>query len=155
MIEMDLLIAGLVAVAVYIYLGYAMPNRMPYDSKSAEFEESDPTRRRGPAATRLSRGAAIAISLGLVTLFAALLKFAPSLDLVVALAIVAVSLWVTVDSYKVRLQTYETRIALRPIALFYAMLFLWPVFFPWYLITCSKIGDGTLHKKSSRADPRN
>lgn len=140
-------------MAVFIYLSYALPNRMSYESKAAEFEEPDRTPSRGPGATRLSRGSAIAISLGLVALFASLLKFAPSLDLVVGLLIVAVSLWVTVDSHKVRLQSYETRIALRPIAMFYAMIFLWPVFFPWYLITCSKIGDGTLPKRSNRPDP--
>ena len=152
---MDLLMAALVAVAVFIYLGRALPNRALHGSKQLEFDESDATVRRGFTATRLSRWAAIAISLGSIVLFGALLKFAPSLDIIVALAIVAISLWVTADSYQVRLRTYRTRLALHPIALFNAMMFLWPVVFPWYLIVCSKIGDGTLPKKSDRGDPGN
>ncbi len=148
---MDLLISALVALAVFIWLGRALPNRALHDSKTSEFDEPDAAPRRGLAATKLSRWAAITISLGSVALWGALLKFAPSLDVVVALAIVAISLWVTVDSYKVRLRTYQTRIALHPIALFNAMMFLWPVVFPWYLIVCSKIGDGTLPKKSGYA----
>ena len=152
---MDLLIAALVAVAVFIYLGRALPNRALYDSKRSQFEEADAIPTNPLSSTKLSRWSAIAISLGLVALFGALLRFAPSLDVFVALAIVVISLWVTVDSHKVRLRTYQTRIALHPIALFNAVMFLWPVFFPWYLIVCSKIGDGTLPKKSARADRTN
>jgi hypothetical protein len=152
---MDLLIAALVAVAVFIYLGHALPNRALYDSKRSEFDEADAIPRSSLTTTRLSRWGAIAVALGFVALFAALLKFAPNLDVFVALAIVVISLWVTVDSHKVRLRAYQTRIALHPIALFNAMLFLWPVLFPWYLIICSKIGDGTLPKKSDRADRTN
>jgi hypothetical protein len=150
---MDLLIAALVAVAVFIYLGRALPNRALYSPKQSEFDEPDARPRSGLTATRLSRGAAIAISLGSVALFGGLLKFAPSLDVIVALAIVTISLWVTVDSHKVRLRTYQTRLALHPIALFNAMMFLWPILFPWYLIVCSKIGDGTLPKKTNQGDP--
>lgn len=149
---MDLLIAALVAVAVFIYLGRALPNRALYDSKRWQFDEPDAIPTSTFSATKLPRWGAIAVSLGLIALFGALLKFEPSLDVFVALAIVAISLWVTVDSHKVRLRTYRTRIALHPIALFNAMMFLWPVLFPWYLIVCSKIGDGTLPKKSDRAD---
>lgn len=152
---MDLLIAALVAVAVFIYLGRALPNRALHGSKQLEFDEPHATSRHRLTATRLSRWAAIAISLGSIALFGALLRFAPSLDIIVALAIVAISLWVTADSYQVKLRTYRTRLALHPIALFNAMIFLWPVVFPWYLIVCSKIGDGTLPKKSGRGDPGN
>jgi hypothetical protein len=152
---MDLLIAALVAVAVFIYLGRALPNRALYSSKQPEFDEPDAAPRSKLTATRLSRWAAIAISIGSIALFGALLKFAPSLDVIVALTIVAISLWVTVDSHQVRLRTYRTRLALHPIALFNAMMFLWPVIFPWYLIVCSKIGDGTLPKKSDEKDPEN
>lgn len=63
---MDLLIPGLVAVAVFIYLGRALPNRALYDSKGAGFDEPDATPRSSLAATRLSRWGAVAILLGLV-----------------------------------------------------------------------------------------
>lgn len=151
---MDLLIAGVVAVAVFIYLGRALPTRTLYDP-GAEFDERDGTPRRGLAATKLTRGGAITISLGVIVLFGSLLRFAPSLDTCVAVAIVAISLWATADSHKVRLRTYQTKIALHPIALFNAMMLLWPVFFPWYLIICSKIGDGTLPQKSKGVPPGN
>jgi len=151
----DGLIAGIVAVAVFIYLGYALPNRALYGSRTMESEERGTVSGGRPASTRLSRRGALAISLGLVILFAGLLIFAPGLDAAVALAIVAISLWATVDSHKARLPSYKTRIALHPIALFNVMIFLWPVLFPWYLIVCSKIGDGTLARKSDRVDGGN
>jgi hypothetical protein len=121
---MDLLIVALVAVAVFIYLERALSNRALYDSNRSQFDEPDATPRSRLTATRLSRWGAIAISVGSIALFGALLKFAPSLDVGVALAIVVISLWVTVDSYQVRLRAYQTRIALHPIALFNAMMFL-------------------------------
>jgi hypothetical protein len=145
---MDFLIAALVAVAVFIYLGRALPNRALRDSTPSAFDELDGPPQSGIVTTRLSRRGAIAISFALIAIFGALLKFVPSLDVAVALTIVAISLWVMVDSHKVRLRTYQTRLALHPLVLFNAMMFLWPILFPWYLIVCSKIGDGTLPKKS-------
>jgi hypothetical protein len=133
-------------------LGRALPNRALYHSNRSQSDEPDATPRSRLTATRLSKWGAIAISVGSIALFGALLKFAPSLDVGVALAIVVISPWVTVDSYQVRLRAYQTRIALHPIALFNAMMFLWPIIFPWYLIVCSKIGDGTLPKKPNRGD---
>lgn len=146
----DYVIFGIVAVAVFIYLGYALPNRALYGSQNLESKDLDRAPRGLPPSTRLSRCGALAISLGLVALFATSLTLAPRLDPVVALAIVAISLWATVDSHRVRLWSYKTRIALHPIALFNAMIFLWPVLFPWYLTVCSRIGDGTLARKSDR-----
>lgn len=150
---MDFLIAAFVAVAVFIYLGRAMPNRALRDSIPSVLDETDGPPKNGFVATRLSRGGAIAISFGLLATFGAMLKFVPSLDVAVALTIVAISLWVMVDSHKVRLRAYQTRLALHPLVLFNAMLFLWPILFPWYLIVCSKIGDGTLPKKSHHTRP--
>jgi hypothetical protein len=148
----DALIVGIVAVAVFICLGYALPNRALYGSEPIGPEDRATSSRDRSASTRLSRRGAIAISLGLVTVFAAILIFVPTLDAAVGLAIVALSLWATVDSHKVKLHVYKTRIALRPISLFNAMIFFWPVLFPWYLIVCSKIGDGTLPRKSDFAN---
>jgi hypothetical protein len=142
----DVLIAALVAVAVFICLGRALPN----PSRLQTTDDSAASGRR-PASTRLSRASALAISLGLETLFVMLLRFAPMLGGAVASAIVAISVWTAVDSHKVRLAEYRTRIALSPIALFNVMIFLWPLVFPWYLIVCSKIGDGSLARKSNNA----
>jgi hypothetical protein len=143
----DALIAVIVAVVVFIYLGYALPGRA-LGSETTGPEDRTTISGQRSASTRLSRGGAMAISLGLVTVFAVILIFIPTLGAAVGLAIVALSLWATVDSHKVRLHAYKTRIALRPIALFNAMIVFWPLLFPWYLIVCSKIGDGTLPRKS-------
>jgi hypothetical protein len=151
-VQMDYLIAGIVAVAVFILLGRALPNRALYRHRRGEFEQPGQMPHSAMSATRLSRVGASVVSLGLVVVFGALLWFVPSLDIFVALAVVAISLWATADSYKIGLRGYQTRIALHPIALFNAMMFLWPVFFPWYLIIGSKIGDGTLPRKSDPID---
>ena len=54
---MDLLIAALVAVAVFIYLGRALPNRALYDSKRWQFDETDAIPTSTLSATKLSRWA--------------------------------------------------------------------------------------------------
>ena len=92
--------------------------------------------------------AALAVSLGFILLLAVLLAWERKLAPVAILTVFATSIWAAIDSFRIDLQAYKTRIALRPIALFNAMIVFWPLLFPWYLIVCSKIGDGTLPRKS-------
>jgi hypothetical protein len=144
---MDFVIVVSAAVGVFIYLFYALP-----DSSLRRAQPHQPRRRdevafRGRTSTRLSRRDALTISLGLLLLFAILLSFERRLVALISLVVVATSIWAAVDSVRVDLRCYKTRIALHPILLFNAMYLLWPVMFPWYLIVRSKIDDGSLARK--------
>jgi hypothetical protein len=99
------------------------------------------------SSTALSRSGAIAISVGLILLFVALSILERRMISGVFLFIFATSVWAAIDSDRVGLRSYKTRIALHPLVLFNAMYLLWPVLFPWYLVVCSKIGDGTISRK--------
>jgi hypothetical protein len=96
---------------------------------------------------KLSHRSAIAISVGLVFLLAVLLTYERRLAFVAILVIFITSIWAAIDSHRVGLTGYRTRIALHPLVLFNAMYLMWPVLFPWYLVVCSKIRDGTLARK--------
>jgi hypothetical protein len=53
------------------------------------------------------------------------------------------ALWAALDSSKVQLQRYRSGIAHGPIVLFFGILLLWIVVFPWYLTIRYKIKTGT------------
>jgi hypothetical protein len=98
-------------------------------------------------AISLSRSGAVGISLGLVLVVVALVSYDRRLVPLGVLLIFGTSVWAAIHSDRVSLTSYRTRIALHPLVLFNAMYLLWPVLFPWYLVVCSKIGDGTLARK--------
>lgn len=73
---------------------------------------------------------AIAVSLGSILLFFLLVTYDPRLIPVVIGSIFTMSIWVAVDSAKLELQEYRTRIAVNPLILFNAMYLLWFILFP-------------------------
>ena len=84
-----------------------------------------------------SGGAGMAVLVTLVLLFLMLL--------VTPIPVVLVSaIWAAYDSSKIELSRYRTGISYSPVVLFLAILFLWIVGFPWYLVVRSKIKAGIL-----------
>jgi hypothetical protein len=144
---MNYIIVVSVAVAVFIYLLYALPDSALTNAQPNRPRSSDETAVRAKPLMRLSRRDALIISLGLLLLFAILLSYERQLVALISLIVVATSIWAAVDSVRVGLRGYKTCIALHPILLFNAMYLLWPVLFPWYLIVRSKIDDGSLARK--------
>lgn len=53
------------------------------------------------------------------------------------------AIWAGVDSSKINLKRYESGISYRPIVLFFGVLLLWIIAFPWYLIVRHRIQTGT------------
>jgi hypothetical protein len=144
---MNYIIVVSVAAGVFIYLLYALPDSSMTSSQPRHPRSYDKTAPRAGPSIRLSRRDALAISLGLLLLFAILLSYERQLAALISLIVVATSIWAAIDSVRVDLRCYKTRIALHPILLFNAMYLLWPVLFPWYLVVRSKIDDGSLARK--------
>ena len=144
----DYLIAGLIAAFVFIVFSRALPKPARGGNRFVASEQVHGAERGKFDSTRLSTRQAMAITASLISAFAICIWF--QLHIVVALAILLTSLWASVDSERVRLRTYKTRIALHPLVLFNAMMWLWPLLFPWYLVVCSKIGDGTMTRRQDR-----
>jgi hypothetical protein len=144
---MNYIIVVSAAAGVFIYLLYALPDSSLTSSQPHQPRRRDEAALRARTSIRLSRRDAIIISLGLLLLFAILLSYERQLVALISLIVVATSIWAAVDSVRVDLRCYKTRIALHPILLFNAMYLLWPVLFPWYLIVRSKIDDGSLARK--------
>jgi hypothetical protein len=80
-------------------------------------------------------------------MFFLLVTYDPRLVPLVIVSIFGTSLWVAVDSAKLDLQEYRTKIAVNPLILFNAMYLLWFILFPWYLIVRSQIRAGTLPRR--------
>ncbi len=57
--------------------------------------------------------------------------------------ILITAIWAAVDSSKIHLTRYISGIACGPFVLFLAVLLLWVIAFPWYLIVRHKIQTGT------------
>jgi hypothetical protein len=53
------------------------------------------------------------------------------------------AIWAAVDSSKIHLDRYKSGIAYGPVVLFFGVLLLWIIAFPWYLIVRDKIHTGT------------
>lgn len=135
----------LVALGVYLYLARALPDSAIHGPPGAS--SSAPI---AGLSTRLSRTAALAVSFGLIGIFVVLLIYDRRLAPYISMTVVAISMWAAVDSHRVGLRRYKTRLAVNPILLFNVMYLLWPVLFPWYLLVCSRIGNGTLALKDER-----
>ena len=95
----------------------------------------------------LSWGGAILISLGMMFVVCILVAYARRLAPLIVLIVFATSIWAAVDSARIDLRGYKTRIALHPLVLFNAMYLLWFVLLPWYLVIRSKIRAGTLSRR--------
>ena len=63
------------------------------------------------------------------------------------LATIGTTLWAAVDSSRVRLREYKTKLAAHPAFLAIAMLLLWCIILPWYLVVRSKIRAGQMEKR--------
>lgn len=66
------------------------------------------------------------------------------------LILLPTSLWAAVDSSRITLRRYKTRLAMYPIVLFICSYLLWFVVLPWYLVVRSKIQAGQVEE---RTDP--
>ena len=139
----DYLILPLVAIGVFFYLLRALPD----SALTGHVTVCAGTPANFGRSTRLSRSSALTISLGLLTVFILLLVWDRKLAPLITMLIVTISLWAAVDSHRNGLRNYKTLLAINPILLFNVMYLLWPVVFPWYLVICSRIGDGTLVRK--------
>ena len=90
---------------------------------------------------------AVLISLCTMFVLCILLGYERRLAPLIVLIIFATSIWSAVDSARMELREYKTRIALHPLILFNAMYLLWFVLFPWYLVIRSRIRAGTLSRR--------
>jgi hypothetical protein len=91
---------------------------------------------------------ALAVSIGLILLLALLLTWERRLAPVAILTVFGTSVWAALDSFRIDLQAYRTRIALHPMILFNLMYLFWVPLFPWYLIIRARIIGGTLPRKA-------
>ena len=64
------------------------------------------------------------------------------------LVIVVTALWAAWDSSKIGLRRYKSIISYGPIALFFAISFIWPIAFPLYLAMKFRIQRGIAEVKS-------
>jgi hypothetical protein len=95
-----------------------------------------------------SVAAALAISISLILLLALLLAWERRLAPVAILTVFGTSIWAAIDSFRIDLQAYRTRIALHPMVLFNLMYLFWVPLFPWYLVVRARIVAGTLPRKA-------
>jgi len=96
-----------------------------------------------------SVSAALAVSVGLILLLALLLAWESRLAPVAILTVFGTSLWGAIDSFRIDLQAYRTRIAFHPMILFNLMFLFWVPLFPWYLVIRARIIAGTLPRKAA------
>jgi hypothetical protein len=68
------------------------------------------------------------------------------------LMIFGTAIWAAIDSSRVHLQRYKSGISYAPVVLFFGLLLLWVVVFPWYLSVRSKILSGTAVLKNGAMD---
>jgi hypothetical protein len=61
--------------------------------------------------------------------------------------IVGCAFWVAWDSGRVGMRSYRTAVALHPVLLWFWVLLLWPMAFPWYLAARYRLKRGTLARK--------
>lgn len=69
------------------------------------------------------------------------------LRIIYTLMVVCISIWVALDSQKIKFFKYESGIAFKSRILFFACLLLWIVFFPWYLSVRYNIKNGLAELK--------
>jgi hypothetical protein len=92
---------------------------------------------------------AIVFTLGLVVVCAAVSNFIHfNLTWIM---ILGTALWVAIDSSKIELKRYKSGISYGPVGLFFGLVLLWIVGFPWYLSMRYKIKHGTAVLKDSSA----
>ena len=68
--------------------------------------------------------------------------------------VLLLSLWVAVDSSRLKLVRYNTGLSYKPLLLFFLMIPIWYISFPWYLVVRARIRSGKLvpvHEASKRA----
>jgi hypothetical protein len=53
------------------------------------------------------------------------------------------AIWTAIDSSKIQLKRYKSGISYGPVVLFFGVVLLWIIAFPWYLIVRHKILTGT------------
>jgi len=92
--------------------------------------------------------AAFAVSIGLILVLALLLAWERRLAPLVILTVFGTSIWAAIDSFRIDLQAYRTRIALHPMILFNLLYLFWVPLFPWYLVVRARIIAGTLPRKA-------
>jgi hypothetical protein len=95
-----------------------------------------------------SVSAALAVSIGLILVLALLLAWERRLAPVAILTVFGTSIWAAIDSFRIELQAYRTRIAFHPMVLFNLMYLFWVPLFPWYLVVRARIIAGTLPRKA-------
>src|SRR6185437_6013782 len=66
-------------------------------------------------------------------------------------AVLGTAIWAAIDSSKIGLKRYKSGISYGPVGLFFGMLLLWIVAFPWYLIVRNGIRRGTVALKEEIA----
>ena len=57
--------------------------------------------------------------------------------------VIITAVWAAIDSSKIHLKRYKSGISCQPVVLFFGVLLLWVIAFPWYLIVRHKILTGT------------
>ena len=65
------------------------------------------------------------------------------------LLILGTAAWAAWDSTKIQIRDYKTTLSSHPVVLFFGIVLLWIVFFPWYLAVRYHITHGTQPRKQS------
>lgn len=68
--------------------------------------------------------------------------------------VVVSSIWVAWDSSRFKLVRYNTGLSYKPLLLFFLMVPIWYVSFPWYLVVRAKIKAGKLSAMNEPNQPR-
>jgi len=61
----------------------------------------------------------------------------------ISVVILITAIWAAVDSSRIQLKRYQSGISCGPVVLFFGLLLLWVVAFPWYLSVRYRILNGT------------
>jgi len=65
------------------------------------------------------------------------------------LLILGTAAWAAWDSTQIQIRDYKTTLSSHPVVLFFGIVLLWIVFFPWYLAVRYHITHGTQSRKES------
>ncbi|MFC1851256.1 hypothetical protein ACFL27_13755 [candidate division CSSED10-310 bacterium] len=71
----------------------------------------------------------------------------------VEIMILMTSLWAAFDSAHINLRKYKSGISIHPVLLFFGILFIWIVAFPWYLHVRYQITHGLAELKEAEHIP--
>ena len=77
----------------------------------------------------------------------------PLLGIACCIFFVVSSMWAAWDSSRLKLVRYNTGLSYKPLLLFFLMVPIWYVSFPWYLVVRARIKAGKLSAMNGQSQP--